>query len=134
MRLEEMWGIYGLREDVISYGSGLREDALSCGSGLREGVLSCGSGLREDVLSYSSGLREYVLSYGSGLREDVLSYGSGLREDQWHVLSYETLASMDLVRTGFRFVSYYVNYGRKSERRNEGIKQEIRNKKDTNKE
>jgi hypothetical protein len=56
----------------------------------------------------------------SGLREDVFSYGSGLREDPWHVPSYDTLSSMDLVRTFFfQLVSYYVNYGRKSERRNE---------------
>jgi hypothetical protein len=102
MRLDEMWGMSGLPEDVISYDSGLREDALSYGSGLREGVISYGSGLREDVLSY-----------GSGLREDVLSYGSGLREDPWHVLCYEKLASMDLVRTVLQFVSYYVHYGRK---------------------
>jgi len=70
----------------------------------------------------------------SGLHKDVLSYGSGLLEDPWHVLSYKTLSSMDLVRTFFLFVIYYVNYGRKSERRNEGIEKEIRNKKDTNKE
>jgi hypothetical protein len=37
----------------------------------------------------------------SGQRKDVYSYGSGLLEDPWHILSYETLSSMDLVRTLF---------------------------------
>jgi len=86
-----------------------------------------GSGLCEDVLSYSSGLRVDVLSYGSGLRENVISLGSR----PWHVLSYETLSSMDLVRT---FFSLLVNTLIMDENRNGEIKQEIINKKDTNKE
>ena len=130
MRLDEMWGMSGLREDVLSYGSGLRENVLSYGSGLSEDVLSDGPGLRENVISYGSGLSEDVLSDGQGLRENVIYYGSGLHKDPGHVLPYETLSSMDLVRTFFNLLVTLI----KDENWNGGIKQEIINKKDTNKE